>query len=100
MSLTNENIQALRLMYAMIGAVSPNFRRTSIEIIDEKRIILWFLLEQESEADREEIAHIAFEFEALQESGVELATRVLVDQRSIEEISLPGRTVFGRREPE
>ena len=95
--LSVENSQALRLIQALVGAVSKNFRRVTLEV-EESRISLWFLLEHESSADREEIDDIVFEYEALQDGYVDIEVNVLVDQRDVADIDLPGRAVFGRRE--
>ncbi|WAS93143.1 hypothetical protein [Nannocystis punicea] len=96
--LTDENVQVLRLVIAMVGAVSPNFRRVSLEVVDARKVHLWFLLAHDHSEDREEIDDIAFEFESLQDRGIELETTILVDARPVEQLALPGRVVFGRRE--
>jgi hypothetical protein len=98
MSLTEENLQVLNLVQAMVGAVTPNFRRVTLELTSPGTVCLRFVLERDDPDDREELEDIAFEFEALQTRGVELDMKVIVDARPIQEINLPGRVVFGRKE--
>ena len=45
--------QALTLVQAMLGVISPNFRTISISVIGEK-LKIQVILECESEEDREE----------------------------------------------
>ena len=94
--IATENIQIIHLIQSMVGAISPNFRRVTVEVSES--ISLCFLLERDDSRDREEINDIVFEFEALQEGAVEVRVDVLVDRRPLSEIDLPGRAVFGRRE--
>jgi hypothetical protein len=98
MSISNENMYILDLVQAMIGAITPNLRRVALEEIAPRKIRLCFVLEREDPADREEIDDIRFEFEALQATGIEIDVDVLVDSRPIEQIKLPMRTVYGRKE--
>lgn len=98
MSLTEENLQVLNLVQAMIGAITPNFRRVTLELISPGSVCLRFLFERDDPDDREELEDIAFEFEALQSHGIELDVKVIVDARPVHEINLPGRIVFGRKE--
>ena len=99
MTLSQENVQVLNLVQAMLGAISPNFRRVALET-GPQGVRLRFLLELDILTDREEIADIVFEFEALQLSRVDVLVDVLVDRRAIHEIDLPGRTVYLRKEAE
>ena len=98
MSTEFENIQVLALVQAMIGSVGPNFRRVTLDAKVAGVVRLFFLLEHEDRSDREEIDEISFEFEALQGRGISVEVSVICDSRRIEEIDLPGRVVFGRRE--
>jgi hypothetical protein len=82
----------------MIGAITPNLRRVALAMVGPGRVRLCFVLEQEDARDREEIDDIAFEFEALQARGIEVDVEVLIDSRRIEEIELPARVIYGRRE--
>ena len=100
MALASENIQVLRLTQAMIGSVSPNFRRVTLETKAPDAISLRFLLENDDPKDREEIGEIAFEFEALQEADIDIDVTVVADPRPIEQVTVPGRIVYGRREDE
>jgi len=98
MSLSEENIQVLNLVQAMIGAVSPNLRRATVALSDSEKVKLTFVLELDKPIDREEIENITFEFEALQTKSTELEVEVVVDSRPFSDISVPGRVVYGRRE--
>jgi len=98
MSLAEENMQVLNLVQAMLGAVSANFRRVTLELIPPREVRLYFVLERDDPDDREEVDDIAFEFEALQIHGVDLYKKVIVDTRPIWELNLPGRPVYGRKE--
>ena len=59
-----ENQAVLALVQAMVGAISGNFRRVSLAIVDDATQ-LQFVLATEAEEDREEIADVAFLFESL-----------------------------------
>jgi hypothetical protein len=97
-SVQEENTQVLNLVQAMVGAVSANLRRATLEVPARGAVRLRFVLERDDPADREEIEDIAFEFEALQTTAIELDVEVIVDARPIAELSLTGRVVFGRKE--
>ena len=98
MNLTEENVQVLNLVQAMIGAITPNFRRVTLELIPSGTVCLRFVLERDELDDREELDDIVFEFEALQTRGVEIDMEVIVSTQPIEQINLPGTVVFGRKE--
>jgi hypothetical protein len=98
MNLTEENLQVLNLVQAMIGAITPNIRRVTLELTSRESACLRFLLARDDPGDREELEDIAFEFEALQSHRIELDVKVIVDTRPVQEINLPGRIVFGRKE--
>lgn len=95
--LVEENRQCLHLMQALIGAVSPNMRRVTLEVLGPAHYALRFLLAEDDDEDRDEIEDVAFGFEALQSGPVEIETHVEVSRASITEIHLPGRVVYGRR---
>lgn len=92
-----ENKQVLNLIQAMVGSITPNIRRISLECV-ENCIKLYFLIAQENAADREEIEDILFEFEALQDSFVDVQVSAIVSSGIINSLELPGRLVFGRKE--
>jgi hypothetical protein len=98
MNLATENKQVLNLVQAMIGFVTPNFRRVTLDVRANGALTLRFLLAHDDPRDREEIDDIEFEFEALQDSIVEVDVDILIDRRPIHEIELPGRLVYGRKE--
>lgn len=57
--------QALTLMQAMLGVISPNFRRVSVTLKDD---LIWVevILEHDSQDDMEELKECEDEFDALQ----------------------------------
>ncbi len=95
--LDNENSQALSLVQALLGAISPNMRAVAL-VTRDSRVTLRFLLAEDWEEDREEVEDIAFEFEALQPKPVAVQTEVLVDERPIAALGNLGRMVFLRKE--
>jgi hypothetical protein len=91
------NRMAVALMQAMVGAISHNFRQVSLSYRGGQWR-LGFVLAAESEEDREEIADIACEFEALQDGPVEYELTVQVTVDELEFPDPPGRVLFRRRE--
>ena len=55
MVLTDEDIQALRLMKALLGSLSHNCRQVSLEVGHDCPVTLHFLWESESRIDRDGI---------------------------------------------
>lgn len=92
-----ENAQVLNLVQAMCGLISPNMRAVSLECVDG-RVVLHFVLAEESDADRENIDDILFEFTALQNRLIDISSSVAVSSGLKEIAELPGRRVFGRME--
>lgn len=89
--------QALMLMQAMLGVISPNFRMVSISLIDQK-IEVTVVLEHESDEDREELEDCESEFEALQSVQIDYEFKVVVSEDNIE---WPGDTaivIYRRKE--
>ena len=62
--LNMENMVTVMLMQALCGAISPNFRRVSLEL-REPTWRVRFVLELEDAVDREEIADAIGEFDSL-----------------------------------
>lgn len=52
------------LVQALLGAISPNFRRVALAF-SEPTLELLFILEKESPTDREEIEDVVGEFDSL-----------------------------------
>ena len=63
------NFQALMVVQAMVGMLSPNFRRITLDH-DGCQWLITFVLEREDAEDREEIEDFETEWDALQ-SGPE-----------------------------
>ena len=95
--LDRENSYVVALVHAMIGSVSPNFRRVSLGLHDN-RVFLQFVLAEESAEDREEIVEIEGYFDGQMDNSTETVTEVLVTTQDIPVNPLYSRIVFGRRE--
>ncbi|MDN3578083.1 hypothetical protein QWZ03_15045 [Chitinimonas viridis] len=91
------SIQVLRLVKALYGAVSPNFRMVMLSS-ENGRWQLTFVLEREDAEDREEIYDVVDEFEALQEKGIGYDLHVLVSGELLVYPKVPAWVVYRRRE--
>ena len=90
-------LYALDLVQAMLGAISPNFRKVQISCIGDE-ILIMFYLESEILEDLEEIEDIISEFEALQSYPVKVAKRVEIGSQPIVWDNLNQWPVYLRRE--
>lgn len=86
------------LLRAMLRNMSWNFRAVWLDQTGPKIVSLRFLLEFENEEDREAINDIVFEFEAQQDTGIDLGVKVDVSQRPLAEFKGQGYLVYARRE--
>jgi hypothetical protein len=86
------------LLRAMLGSVSWNLRAVWLDEIGPTSVILRFLLALDNEEDREEIDDIAFEFEALQDTGIDLDVQVYVSNDSLSTFHDFGYLVYARWE--
>jgi hypothetical protein len=93
-----ENFQVLNLVQALLGSIGSNFRYISLICCEEKKVTLFFIIENDRLEDREEIEDIMFEFEALQDSFINDEVIIKVDSRPLREIDLVGRRVYVRKE--
>jgi len=89
--------QALMLMQALLGVISPNFRIVSISDI-EKSIIIRIVLEKDSIDDREEINDLTAEFEALQSHHVDFEINVEISEKELHWPDESTIVVFRRKE--
>jgi hypothetical protein len=98
-NLAYENQQALALVQALWGVISPNFRSVSFECIGEA-VRIYVILEHDDAADYEEIEDLVPEFEALQQKKIEVDIKTIVSaepwKTGVSEIL--GRPVYVRRE--
>lgn len=98
MNLAYENQQALALVQALWGVISPNFRSVSFQCLGEA-VQIYVILEHEDATDREEIEDLVPEFEALQDKAVEVKVKTFISaepwKTGVNEI--PGRPVYVRR---
>jgi hypothetical protein len=90
-----ENYQALSLMQALLGSITPNMLAISIRCIEEA-VHLHFYLEQESASDREEIADIETEVAALEFTDVPIFVYVAIVGEQIDANTVEGRLVYRR----
>ncbi len=78
-----------------MGAVSPNVRRVSFDR-DGEAVVIRVLLERDDSDDREEIADVGFEFEALREVGIGIRLDVICGARPFGQLEMPDWAVDGR----
>jgi len=99
MSLAYENLQALTLVQALWGVISPNFRAVSFECVGEK-IRVYVILEHEDVVDREQIDSLVSEFEILQEKWIDVDVKTIISSRQWKTVfsEIPGRPLYVRRE--
>ena len=90
-------IYALDLVQALLGAISPNFRKVQISHIHDE-VLITFYLETEILEDLEEIEDIISEFEALQTYPVEVRKQVEIGTQAMPWDNLNQWPVYLRRE--
>lgn len=86
------------LLRAMLGSVSWNLRAVWLSETGPTSVILRFMLALDNEEDREEIDDIVFEFEALQDTGIDLDVQVYVSNDSLSTFPDFGYLVYARWE--
>ena len=86
------------LLRAMLCNISWNFRAVWLNETGPRAFILIFLLENEDSEDREAIEDIAFEFEAQQDTGIDLEVQVQLSQRPLADFAGLGYLVYARWE--
>lgn len=89
--------QTLRLVQALLGAISENFRMVAISC-DGNVWHLLFILAEERADDREEIADVGYDFEALQDAPIPYEIEVAVTDGTIAWPDSSVRVVYRRRE--
>ncbi len=87
------------LLRAMLGSVNWNLRAVWLDETGPTSVILRFLLARDDEEDREEIDDIVFEFEAQQDTGIDLDVQVDVSNDSLSTFHDFGYLVYARWEP-
>lgn len=91
------NVQTLRLVQALLGSISLNFRMVTLG----RRGRSWsieIVLEKESARDREEIEEIITDFDVQQCRDLEREVDVIINQNQISWPEPPTRVVYRRRE--
>ncbi len=96
-TIENWNFTLLSIMQSLLGAISPNFRMIELGEFEGKWIIK-FILEKESDEDRDEIKNIIDQFEALQSCVVEYQTEIIIENGAIAWPPAPSRVIYKRKE--
>ena len=89
---------SLAAVQAMVGAISENFRQVTLLCVGGKWR-LEFVLEAESQEDREECEDTGGEFWALMDGPVGYEVNVAISRDDLRFPDPPGRVLFRRREP-
>jgi hypothetical protein len=104
LTLDEENKIIAMFVQALLGAISPNFRRVAI-CFEGPAWLLSFVLEHEDATDTEEIEDVADEFDVLlvsldpQMRPAQLSTNVTITDGPLEPLDLSRwSVVFRRRE--
>ena len=97
-----EDLEKLRfytlcLMQALLGVVSPNFRRVSLSL-EGDRVLITVVLEHDDADDQEEIDDLQTEFEALCPGPVDYEVDIQVSAGDLESLDDKTVVVFMRRE--
>lgn len=90
-------IQTLRLVQALLGAISDNFRMVGLSHEGGTWVLIFVLFEDNAD-DREEIEDVGYEFEALQEESINYVVNVLVTNAPLVWPDDPVRVVYRKRE--
>lgn len=91
------NFQHIAVSQALLGVISPNVRMVWLDHQGEDWV-LHFVLENEDNADREEIDDAVTQFEALQDHAIACRAELVVTPRDLDWPSLPARVIFRRRD--
>lgn len=94
-----ENFQALAFVQSALGALSQNFRSLSIQC-SNNLVDLYYVLENDSPEDREEIDDIETEMYSHQNNGsivIHSHIKIFAGPRNFEEM-IVGRPIFLRKE--
>jgi hypothetical protein len=95
-NLDAENNAVLDLVAAMCGLIGPNFRAISFDL-DDRRLILRFVLYQDQPADREAISWIIAEYDGLQSTPMEIYAEIFSESESGSSIPHLKRLVLSHR---
>ena len=102
LDLNTKNMITVMFMQALLGVISPNFRRVALKF-DELAWDLSFVLEANDATDRDEIKDAVDEFSCLLSdiniNNVKLKTEIIINPEPLCVLdSIEYRTVFRRRE--
>ncbi|MFJ2711080.1 hypothetical protein ACIOZM_09310 [Pseudomonas sp. NPDC087346] len=91
------NFQVLMLVQAMLGAVTPNFRKVVLSCEDDVWVIK-FYLEENIEDDIGEVEDIICQYTAYQDSDLKCKSEILVGNEDLPSLSEAERVVYRRKE--
>ena len=96
--LSFENRRVLDLVQASLGGITRNIRSISLSC-EGHTVHIHFLLRRRDPVDTEEIEDMIFEFEALQDTVVDIEVHVTEseEQFGTGAAQVPGRAIFIRR---
>lgn len=101
-SLDTRNMITVMLVQALLGAISPNFRRVALSFSASKLTVLC-VLERDDDSDREEIEDIVDEFACLltdlPDIGFFVESEIIIDSSFLPALDVEKWTpVFRRKE--
>jgi hypothetical protein len=91
------NFQSLAVVQAMLGMLSPNFRRVTLDH-DGGKWLITFVLERIDADDQEEIEDFGSEWDALQSAPEPRDVQTVVTSEALSWPSPSTRVLFLRRE--
>lgn len=91
------NFQALMLVQAMLGAITPNFRMVVLSR-EGNMWVIKFYLEEHVEDDIDEIEGVICQYTAYQGSDLICKSEVLVGSGRLPSLSEADRVVYRRKE--
>ena len=90
--------QALSLMQALLGVITPNFRMVWLSADRNGKVIIYIILEHMSDDDMEEIDDLESEYEALQEKPTDYYFDVIISNEFIKWPHHNSIVVYKRKE--
>jgi len=95
--LERENMHALMLQQALLGAISSNVRLIYMKS-SPNAIGVYVVLEHDSDSDREECDDLVMEVEVLFDRPIDVTVHVSVSQDPLFLNRIDGRAIFRRKE--
>jgi hypothetical protein len=92
-----ENAEVLKLVQAMLGSITRNFRAVFLKCKDNETD-LYFVLECDNFEDQEEISEIVFRFESMQSLAIGVNSMIIINDKPLIELDISARMVYARKE--